>query len=206
MSDVTKRKVGRPAIYTPEQRRLNRNAQTRKWQKSPAGIAYHRVASLRRYHLEKEKIRAQQNTPERRARRANYQRIYSAQRRERDVNFRFRQNLRNRIRSAVMAQGSGKSGKTAELTGCSIPMLRAWLQLQFKPGMTWENYGAWHIDHRIPCVEFDLRDPRQQRQCFHYTNLQPLWGIENVIKGAKVVYDSQNRQILTIEKKNLAIA
>jgi len=52
--------------------------------------------------------------------------------------------------------------------------------------MTWDNYGEWHIDHETPCAAFDLTDPVQQSNCFHYSNLQPLWAEENRRKGARV--------------------
>lgn len=50
--------------------------------------------------------------------------------------------------------------------------------------MTWDNLGEWQIDHRKPCVSFDLTDPEQQRACFHYSNLQPLWEADNKAKWA----------------------
>ena len=53
--------------------------------------------------------------------------------------------------------------------------------------MTKENHGFWHIDHIIPCASFNLKDPKQQTKCFHYTNLQPLWAKENLSKGAKIL-------------------
>jgi hypothetical protein len=51
--------------------------------------------------------------------------------------------------------------------------------------MTWENHGkfGWHIDHIIPCASFDLTDLEQQKKCFHYTNFQPLWWRENILKS-----------------------
>ena len=52
--------------------------------------------------------------------------------------------------------------------------------------MNWDNYGVWHLDHIIPCARFDLSDPEQQKICFHYTNLQPMWGEDNMRKGAKL--------------------
>jgi hypothetical protein len=75
----------------------------------------------------------------------------------------------------------------AELTGTSVAALRVHLEAQFKPGMSWENYGfeGWHIDHIRPVCSFQLTDPAQQRACFHYTNLQPLWKNENLAKGKK---------------------
>jgi len=52
--------------------------------------------------------------------------------------------------------------------------------------MSWDNYGSyWHIDHIRPCASFDLTDPEQQKDCFDFTNLQPLEAKENIRKGAK---------------------
>lgn len=63
----------------------------------------------------------------------------------------------------------------------------AHLENLFKPGMSWANHGkVWHIDHIIPCAEFDLTDPRQVEQCFGLHNLQPLWARENIQKGKKL--------------------
>lgn len=40
--------------------------------------------------------------------------------------------------------------------------------------------------HRSVC-HFDLRDIEQQKKCFHWTNLQPLWADDNWRKGAKLI-------------------
>lgn len=102
-----------------------------------------------------------------------------------DSQFRLRCLLRGRIRDAL--KGRDKTGKTLELLGCSIEHLRVWLTFYFQTGMTWANQGkVWHIDHRQPCASFDLSDPEQQRQCFHYTNLQPLFVKDNLEKGKKL--------------------
>ena len=57
--------------------------------------------------------------------------------------------------------------------------------------MSWDNWSikGWHIDHIRPCSSFDLSDPTQQKECFHYTNLQPLWASENLKKNNKWVSD-----------------
>jgi hypothetical protein len=75
-----------------------------------------------------------------------------------------------------------------DLIGCSPDFLRKYLEAQFEEGMTWENRGfdpdkCWHMDHIRPCSSFDLIDEGQQRECFHYSNLQPMWGFENMLKG-----------------------
>lgn len=54
--------------------------------------------------------------------------------------------------------------------------------------MNWGNHGleGWHIDHIIPCNAFDLSDESQQKKCFHFSNLQPLWAFENLSKGDRI--------------------
>jgi hypothetical protein len=95
-------------------------------------------------------------------------------------------NLRRRM-SFVLA-GARKAAHSIELLGCTRDELRAHLELQFTSGMTWNNYGDWHIDHRLPCASFDLSNPDEQKVCFHYTNLQPLWAKDNLSKSDKLIY------------------
>ena len=104
-----------------------------------------------------------------------------------DIDFRLRTRLRNRTRWAIKCAGGIRAcEKTETLLGCTIAELRANMEMQFQPGMSWANHGEWHIDHRRPCASFDLRDPAQQAICFHYTNLQPLWALDNIRKGARI--------------------
>lgn len=60
--------------------------------------------------------------------------------------------------------------------------------------MSWDNYGyrGWHIDHIKPCASFDLTDPNQREQCFHFSNLQPMWAKDNLSKGAKTLDTSDS--------------
>lgn len=104
-------------------------------------------------------------------------------RRKIDVNFKISHNLRSRIYHTI--KGHNKSAHTTELLGCTIDQLKEHLQSKFVNGMTWSNYGRWHIDHIRPCASFDLSLPEQQKECFHYTNLQPLWAEDNIRKGGK---------------------
>ena len=93
-------------------------------------------------------------------------------------------NLYGRLYVVVTSQYNVKAAATLELLGCTPEHLRAYLEAQFEPGMSWENYGrdGWHVDHIRPCASFDLTDPAQQRECFHFANLQPLWAADNLAK------------------------
>jgi hypothetical protein len=103
-----------------------------------------------------------------------------------DPEYKLKHNLRSRLRKAL--KGTIKYQSTIELVGCSTEKLRGYLQAKFKDGMTWENYGpVWHVDHIIACANFDLTKKDQQEKCFHYTNLQPLWALENIRKGSKII-------------------
>jgi len=100
-----------------------------------------------------------------------------------DVRFRLRRNLRERLRQAI--KGNFKTGSAVADLGCSIPELKLHLENQFQPGMSWENYGEWHIDHIRPLASFDLADREQFLQACHFSNLQPLWEEDNRKKADK---------------------
>jgi len=95
--------------------------------------------------------------------------------------------LRARIRAAIRGQ---KSDTTKKLIGCSFEELIGHIRKQFTKGMTIKELlrGKIHIDHIQPCSNFDLTDPKQQKQCFHYTNLQPLWKSDNLSKKNNSYY------------------
>ena len=90
-------------------------------------------------------------------------------------------NVRQRVISAL--KNNKKINKTFNLIGCSPNQLKEHLKKQFKVGMSWENYGkVWQIDHIIPCCQFNLSDKNEQRKCFHYTNVRPLWKTTEIAK------------------------
>ena len=101
----------------------------------------------------------------------------------------FADRVRTLVRNVLRAHGSRKAEKTEKIIGCTIEFLKEHLEKQFRQGMSWANRHLWHIDHKQPCAAFDLTDPKQQRACFHYTNLQPLWAMENIKKGERLWTD-----------------
>lgn len=116
-----------------------------------------------------------------------YSQEYISNKTKLDVSFRIARNMRCRIIYAVKQSKTSKSTKTTRLLGCTIADLKSHLESKFLPTMTWENYGKyWHIDHIIPCNSFDLTKEEEQKKCFHYTNLQPLFVVTQIIDG--IVY------------------
>lgn len=90
--------------------------------------------------------------------------------------------LRGRINKLLNLNSIKKSIKTTELIGCSYEFFNNYIESKFTKGMTWENRGknGWHLDHIKPCCSFDLLDLEQQKICFHYTNIQPLWATKEI--------------------------
>lgn len=92
--------------------------------------------------------------------------------------------LRASLNQAIRLAGVRKSEKSFALIGCSPQQLVAYIESKFLPGMSWMKRRLIHIDHIRPAASFDLSDPEQQRACFHYSNLQPLWALDNRKKGS----------------------
>lgn len=116
-------------------------------------------------------------------RRARYHKM-----KDTDTEYRILRIFRGRITAALKKQRGQRAKKSMDLLGCTIATARSHIESQFQPGMSWDNHGhhGWHIDHIIPCAAFDLTDPDQQAMCFHYTNLQPLWALDNMSKRDKL--------------------
>jgi hypothetical protein len=108
---------------------------------------------------------------------------YKVKRCKVDPAFKLERTLRNRLYHAFKNQKVDKKCRTKELTGCDILFLKGYLEAKFTEGMSWENHGDWHVDHIRPCCSYDLTLEEEQKKCFHYTNLQPLWAQENLSKG-----------------------
>ena len=114
-----------------------------------------------------------------------YIRKKNKEKRETDPIFRMVSNIRRRILLAL--KGKNKSDNTMKLLGADVEKVWKHLESTFKPGMTKENHGEWHVDHIRPCASFDLSKPEEQAKCFHYKNLQALWAHENLSKGNRFV-------------------
>jgi len=123
-----------------------------------------------------------------RDRESEYSRKRNKEYRENNPNARISGNLRASMRQALLNKSADKLGSFKEMTGCTPKELKTYLETLFSDGMSWDNYGVhgWHIDHIRPCASFDLTKKDQQKKCFNYKNLQPLWARENLKKGASL--------------------
>ena len=94
--------------------------------------------------------------------------------------FKFKSNLRNRTCQAFKQKKWKKDG-SEKLLGCSYECAKLHIENKFTIGMSWDNYGEWHIDHIIPLSS--AKDVVEMSKLCHYTNIQPLWAIDNIKKG-----------------------
>lgn len=105
-----------------------------------------------------------------------------------DIQFKIKADFRRKLNIFLEATLKGKT-RTLEYLGCSGNEFKKYIESKFTEGMSWENRGrnGWHIDHIIPYCAFDLTNEEDRKKCFHYTNTQPLWAIQNLQKGSKIL-------------------
>ena len=136
-------------------------------------------------HKEKIRERSKQYSLGHKENRNQHQR----ERRKNDPNFKLAMNLRSRMRIAM--KGISKCASSMELLGCTREEFWTYLEKSFYDckitgeKMTRFNHGKWHFDHIIACAKFNLIYSEQQRICFNWKNYQPLWALDNMIKGAR---------------------
>lgn len=114
----------------------------------------------------------------------DYKKKYLRKKRIEDPMFKLKQNVRSRTYQAIKGKYK-KNNTTIEYLGCGFLFYKEFLQKQFKKGMTFDNYGDWHIDHIIPLAS--AKTEEELIKLFHYTNTQPLWAEENIKKSDKIL-------------------
>lgn len=112
---------------------------------------------------------------------------YNRKRKLTDPIFKLNYSVRARISRFMKSNNIKKNNKTFHIVGCTPTELKIHLEKQFTEGMCWENHGfyGWHIDHIIPLSS--AKTEEELFKLFHFTNLQPLWGLENMKKGSKII-------------------
>lgn len=142
--------------------------------------------SIAYYHKNKESC--QKKNRERKSKNRQKYNQYVARQKKQNPAFAITYVLRSRMLSAIKRADGEKSEKTVDLLGCSPRFFVKYIESLFSRGMNWGNRGkGWHIDHILPCTSFDLTNTDEQRKCFHFSNLRPVWAKENLKKGASII-------------------
>jgi hypothetical protein len=118
-----------------------------------------------------------------------YYKKYQKNKKEIDYLYKLTHNIRSLILKSIKKQGYSKNTKTYQILGCTYEEFKKHLERQFKIGMNWNNQGLWHLDHIIPVSL--AKDEAELLRLNHYTNFQPMWAIENISKGNKIIPNTQ---------------
>lgn len=105
-------------------------------------------------------------------------------RRKTDVLYAFSVGVRALITKSFRERGYSKKSKSQEIIGCDWESLKSHIECQFVNGMSWDNRNQWHIDHIVPLASAKTLEDVVRLN--HYSNLRPLWAIDNLKKGARM--------------------
>jgi len=114
-------------------------------------------------------------------------RLWYLNRRRTDPSFRLKSNTRTAVWACLKERNVAKYRSTFVLLGYTIEELMNHLEKQFTEGMTWDNYGEWHVDHKKPMTLFEFTTTEDEgfKECWKLENLQPLWEKDNLSKGPR---------------------
>jgi len=136
---------------------------------------------------------------------AEKRKIRLQNRRKTDVNFRLSNNLRGSLYNSI--KNEWKKSSALDLLGMTVPEFKKYLESLWSPGMSWSNWGngenCWNIDHIKPIAQFNLENYEEQKICFHFSNLRPLWWSENNSKKDWIEIDGQRIRASIAKKEGL---
>lgn len=125
----------------------------------------------------------------------NRARLYMRNKRKKCHIERLKLVCRSRLHAALRGIGEKKTSRTFETIGCQPDFLLAYISDMFEDGMSWDNYGEWHIDHIKPLSH--AKNKEEVLRLSHYSNLQPLWATDNWSKGNRFTDDNTDRRATT---------
>jgi hypothetical protein len=116
-------------------------------------------------------------------------RNYEKTRKHNDPLYKLIANFRTAIYTVLKENNLNKYGHYFEILQYSPEELVGHLENQFVDGMSWENYGEWHVDHKLPITYFNFKEVGDEEflKCWGLDNLQPMWGEENIKKSNKIL-------------------
>jgi hypothetical protein len=119
-------------------------------------------------------------------------RDYERNRKASDPLYKLITNFRTAIWTVLKESNVDKYGHYFDVLQYTPEELINHLEKQFKDDMTWDNYGIWHVDHKLPITSFDIQEMGDEEfmRCWCLDNLQPMWGEENIRKSNKILEDN----------------
>lgn len=174
---------------------------------------YHKIYNTN--NKEKIRISKEKNKEKYKIRQKEYNKInkdkllikrreYNLKKYKYDIPYRLLILLRCRLNDMLRSKYIIKTYSAKKLLGCNLNEYKQYLEHQFKPEMNWENYGdIWEIDHIKPCSKFDLLNIEEQQDCFHYSNLQPLFKTTEIAKSFGYENEIGNRNKSNIYTYNI---
>tara|TARA_R110000851_G_scaffold329924_1_gene502259 strand:+ start:137 stop:802 length:666 start_codon:yes stop_codon:yes gene_type:complete len=126
--------------------------------------------------------------------------VWQDAKRKKDPIYKLRHNISCLLRMSLRNRGYSKKSRTHSILGCAFEFFASHIEEKFQEGMTWENYGEWHLDHIVPVSLGEIEE--EIIELNHYTNFQPLWKVENIRKANKLILDMVSDKNL-IKYKNI---
>ena len=141
-----------------------------------------RIAEQKAEYYQANKERLAEQQAEYRANNKERKAEYQKERYNNDPDYKAACIVRRHLRRVLLATNTEKSGQTFESVGYSSDEFKAHIEKQFTDGMSWDNYGEWHIDHITPVAEFIRQGEIDPKVINALPNLMPLWASENISK------------------------
>lgn len=175
------------AIFYQENKIILKEKYRKKYHENPEAKENRRKISYASWQRNKHKELAYKRKYEKRPEVIERRKEIHRRRKQTDVQYNIKRRLRGRVRDTVKrVNGKGYKYKSSlVLLGCDMDFFKAYIESKFEEGMNWDRFAYIHIDHIKPCSQFDLTKYEDQKECFHYSNLQPLWEVDNLVKSWK---------------------
>ena len=116
-------------------------------------------------------------------------RNYERNRKASDPLYKLISNFRTAIYQVLKESNVEKNRHYFDILQYTPEELIIHLESQFKDTMSWDNYGEWHVDHKLPITSFNIEEmgDKEFMKCWALENLQPMWGDENIRKSNKIL-------------------
>ena len=116
-------------------------------------------------------------------------RDYERNRKARDPLYKLISNFRTAIYQVLKESNVEKNKHYFDILQYTPKELVTHLENKFTDKMSWDNYGDWHVDHKLPITHFNIQEMGDEEfmRCWSLDNLQPMWEFDNIFKSNKIL-------------------